>query len=127
MSEDKDPEVVNTNKGKGNLIQDVWVYVRLIVRLMADPRVSPLIKFITVAALAYMIYPFDLPFILDDAAVLGLGMFAFIELCPKDVVDEHVRELNATIPGQWKNPFTYKPPSKPQDDVIDAEFRDKEP
>lgn len=111
-------------KAQGNVIQDVVTYFKLILRLMADPRVNPLIKLIPIASVAFVISPLDFPGPLDDAAILGLGVLGFIELCPKEVVDEHMRALNQTIGSNWKDasPTQEKPPAE---DVIDAEFREK--
>ena len=76
---------------------------KLITRLMGDKRVSPWVKLIPVGALIYLISPIDLimgiPGIdaLDDAAVLWLGSNLFVELCPQNVVNEHLAELNGTL------------------------------
>ncbi len=73
--------------------------VRLILRLLGDKRVNFFFKLIPIAALGYLIFPFDgdlvLPVIglVDDAMVLWLGSYAFIEICPPDVVDEHRKAL----------------------------------
>jgi hypothetical protein len=45
----------------------------------------------------------------------------FIELCPPDVVQEHMAVLNQVLPGEWKEP-TADPGSE---EVIDAEWREK--
>ena len=111
-------------KAQGNIIQDTVIYFKLIIRLMADPRVNPFIKIIPIASVVFVISPLDIPGPIDDAAILGLGVLAFIELCPKEVVDEHMRALNQTIGSQWKD----VPPSRGQPatkDVIEGEFRDK--
>ena len=57
--------------------------MRLIARLMADGRVSPLAKLLPVGALVYLFVPTDLlpllPF--DDAAVLSLSHASSLHRC----------------------------------------------
>lgn len=69
---------------------------KLLLRLLRDPRVNPLLKALPVAAVVYLVSPLDaaLP-VIDDAVVLGLGFYAFLELCPPDVVAEHRAALAA--------------------------------
>lgn len=103
---------------QGGIIRDFVLRVKLILRLMGDKRVSPWLKIIPVAGLAYLVSPIDLipdivlPVIgeLDDAAVLWLTNYLFVELCPPEVVAEHVKALSA-------NASTHRE----EDDVIDAE------
>lgn len=64
--------------------------VKLILRLLRDGRVSLWLKLIPLAALIYVVSPLDAPIpVIDDAAVAMIGMYAFVELCPPDVVAEH--------------------------------------
>lgn len=69
--------------------------VGLVSRLMIDGRVPLSLKLIVFAVLAYIVSPLDLlPDVffgmgqLDDLAILLIGLKMFIDLCPKDVVDE---------------------------------------
>lgn len=86
---------------QGGMIRDFILRVKLIVRLVRDRRISFWLKIIPVAGLIYLISPIDLipdialPVIgeLDDAAVLWLTNYLFIELCPPEIVQEHVRTL----------------------------------
>lgn len=105
---------------QGGVVRDFVLRVKLILRLMGDRRVSPWLKIIPIGGLLYLISPIDLipdialPIIgeLDDAAVLWLTNYLFIELCPQNVVQEHVKALNAnTTVGS-------------QDDVIEGEAKD---
>jgi uncharacterized membrane protein YkvA (DUF1232 family) len=88
---------------QGGIVRDFLLRVKLILRLIGDRRVNPWLKIIPVAGVAYLLSPLDiipdimLPVIgeLDDAAILWLTNYLFIELCPPDVVREHVRVLNA--------------------------------
>jgi uncharacterized membrane protein YkvA (DUF1232 family) len=83
---------------------------------MGDKRVSGFAKLIPIGTFAYLILPADLapnialPIIgmVDDAALLWLGSYVFTELCPPDVVQEHMTELNGIKPD-------------PNEDVVDAE------
>jgi uncharacterized membrane protein YkvA (DUF1232 family) len=89
---------------QGGVIRDFILRVKLILRLVGDRRINPWLKVIPVAGLAYLISPFDLipdimlPVIgeLDDAAVLWLTNYLFIELCPPEIVREHVKALGAS-------------------------------
>ncbi|MGE5072300.1 MAG: YkvA family protein [Anaerolineae bacterium] len=102
---------------QGNMIRDFILRVKLILRLIGDKRVNPWLKVIPIAGLAYLVSPLDiipdimLPVIgeLDDAAILWLTNYLFIELCPPDVVEEHVKALGANLRRST------------DDDVIDAE------
>src|SRR5512140_3593606 len=100
---------------QGGIVRDFVMRVKLILRLMGDKRVNPWLKIIPVVGLAYLISPLDiipdimLPVIgeLDDAAVLWLTNYLFVEFFPPEVVAEHVKALTAQ--------------SHPEDDVIDGE------
>ncbi len=102
---------------QGGMVRDFILRVKLIVRLIGDKRVSPWLKIIPVAGIAYLISPIDiipdimLPVIgeLDDAAILWLTNYLFIELCPPDIVNEHVKAITASSRRDE------------DDDVIDAE------
>lgn len=100
--------------------------LRLVWRLLKEPRVSLFPKLIPVAALVYVLSPIDLlpDFILglgqlDDFGILLLGIALFLELCPKEIVAEHRRALDA----EWTA-------SHPNENVIDGSYRvvhDEEP
>ncbi len=89
---------------QGGMIRDFVLRVKLILRLIGDRRISPWLKAIPIAGIVYLISPIDiisdiaLPVIgeLDDAAILWLTNYLFIELCPPEIVQEHVRALNAS-------------------------------
>jgi uncharacterized membrane protein YkvA (DUF1232 family) len=76
--------------------------VRLYWRLPRDQRVSLWPKALLVAALAYVVVPFDLvpdaiPVLgeLDDTVILLAAAHWFLQWCPPDVVAEHSRALAA--------------------------------
>lgn len=115
-----------TNQTKNKLapsspgfFQDLLLRIKLIYKLMGDRRVNPFLKLLPIGAVIYFIVP-DLaigPF--DDAAVLALASYLFIELCPDAVVQEHMRNLRLNTQPQAEV-------GKEGDLVIDAEFEEKE-
>lgn len=102
---------------QGGVIRDFVLRVRLIWRLIRDRRVSFWLKIIPIAGLVYLVSPIDLipdialPVIgeLDDAAILWITNYLFVELCPPAIVSEHIKALGraGVKPGD--------------DDVIDAD------
>lgn len=69
--------------------------LKLILRLMGDNRVNPLLKILPLFTAVYLVFPDFLFGPIDDAVVIGLGLYTFVELCPDDIVSEHRRELAA--------------------------------
>jgi uncharacterized membrane protein YkvA (DUF1232 family) len=88
---------------RGGMLRDFVSRLKLILKLMGDPRVSPWVKLVPIGAFVYLISPVDLimgiPGIdaLDDAAVLWIGSTLFVELCPPEVVQEHMRDLGLSL------------------------------
>ena len=85
---------------QGGMMRDLVRRLKLITRLMGDGRVNIFVKILPLASLAYLFWPLDaiaLPIVgaLDDAAILWVGSTLFVELCPADVVNEHMQELAA--------------------------------
>lgn len=102
---------------QGGVLRDIVARLKLIGRLMADSRVNFFLKFLPLASVAYLIWPIDaiaLPIIgvLDDAAILWIGSTLFVELCPPNVVQEHMKELTSNVEDSSS------------DDVVDAEATD---
>jgi uncharacterized membrane protein YkvA (DUF1232 family) len=103
----------------GGVVKDLVLRLKLIVRLMGDRRVNPFIKLLPVASLAYLFFPFDLISVipgvsaLDDVALVSLGAYLFIEFCPPDVVQEHMRQLTSNMDVVESN-----------DEIVDAETVD---
>ena len=78
--------------------------LRLYWRLFRDERVSVWPKAMLVAAVAYVIMPFDLipdylPVIgeIDDLVVVLLAARWFVQWCPPAVVREHVDAISARL------------------------------
>jgi len=98
--------------------QDVSNRFKLIFRLMADKRVSPLVKLLPIGSLVYFIVPDLVLGPIDDAVVLWLGTYLFVELCPPEVVKEHMNELTGIVTSDWRDPVA------DQDDIVDADYRE---
>ncbi len=78
---------------------------RLILRLLRDPRVPWYLKLLPLGAMLYLIAPDILPLNpLDDTVIVGVGFYLFIELCPPEIVQEHLIALERVIPGTWRDP-----------------------
>jgi len=111
------PRGLSTNL---SFFQGITKRVKLIARLMMDNRVNGLIKLLPIGSLAYLLVPTDLlpllPF--DDAAVIWLGAYLFVEMCPAEIVQEHLRAIEAAGNVQMEGD------PQPTGDVIDAEFYD---
>ncbi len=108
---------------QGGMVRDFVLRVKLILRLVGDKRINPWLKLIPIAGLVYLVSPIDLipdiafPIIgeLDDAAVLWITNYLFVELCPPEIVSEHLKALNVGTGA------------KDDDDIVDAdsvEFKD---
>lgn len=103
----------------GGMFRDLMLRLKLIVRLMGDNRVNPVLKLLPVASLVYLFFPFDLISVipgvsaLDDLAIVSLGGYMFIEFCPPDVVQEHMKRLTSNMDSV-----------EGLDDVVDAETVD---
>ncbi len=118
----------NIIPSQGNLFRDFVLRSRLILGLMADGRVSFLLKLLPVGALAYLVSPLDfIPAALapvigtaDDIAIVWMGMYLFLEMCPPTVVREHLKKLlndAQNFVGETKRPSD-------DNDIIDGEATD---
>lgn len=112
---------------KAGMIQELVLRIKLILRLMADRRVNFFLKLLPIASLVYLFSPIDLapgltlPVIgaLDDAAVLWIGASLFVELCPEEVVQEHLEKLQKVIPGSWRE-------AKKESEIIEIQPKEEE-
>jgi hypothetical protein len=118
MAENKNRRIIPY---RGGVFFDLVTRLKLIVRLLADRRVSPFIKIIPIGSMFYFIFPDLAPGPIDDAAIIWLGAYVFVELCPPDVVEEHMAALNRQSPGQWKDVYS----QNVADEVIEAEFKEE--
>lgn len=84
------------------VFHELALRIKLILRLMADHRVSPLLKLLPLGSLAYLLAPDFLPGPLDDVAMVWLLAYLFVELCPPGVVAEHLGALTSVIDAEWR-------------------------
>ena len=121
MSEDKNRKMI---PAQGGIFNDLSVHIKLILRLMGDARVSPFLKLLPIGSALYFVIP-DLAIgPLDDVAVVWLGTYLFVELCPPEVVEEHRAALrNLPLPGQWREPD--KTQGESPNEIIEGEYWEK--
>ena len=89
----------------------VWLVIareaRLVGRLILDRRVPWYLKLLPIGAAIYAISPVDLLPLnpLDDAALVSLAFYLFVELCPPEVVAEHRQgtKNQKVVRGQWRD------------------------
>jgi len=114
----------------GGFFQDLTLRIKLILRLLGDSRVNPLLKILPIGSLIYLIVPDIAPGPIDDAAVIWLATYLFVELCPPAVVQEHLEALKATRKvldnyQETSQPGTPEDPAE-QGEVIDGEIIDND-
>jgi hypothetical protein len=102
--------------------QDLTLRIKLILRLLADGRVNPLLKVLPIGSLVYLVVPDIAPGPIDDAAVIWLATYLFVELCPPAVVQEHLDALKAT--RSVLDSYQETSQSGTQGEVIDGEIVD---
>lgn len=81
----------------GGIIRDLSLRAKLVIRLIGDGRVKPLLKLLPIGSLVYLVLFPDLaigPF--DDAAILWLATYLFVDLCPSEVIQHHLDDLAKT-------------------------------
>jgi len=81
-----------------------------------------MLKLMPIGSVIYLLWPIDVPGPIDDALVIWLASYLFVELCPPNVVQEHLDALNATR----KVMDNYQETSQPggQGEIIDGEIVD---
>ena len=111
------------------ILADIVRQARLAWRLMLDPRVPLWVKTIVPTSLVYLIVPIDfapdvIPGLgqLDDLAVIVIGVKLFIELCPTEIVREHMQELLGKT--NWRVEPN-EPASPPSPNIVDAPYEIK--
>jgi hypothetical protein len=118
MQKENKPRKIIPSTG-GGIVYDLTMRIKLIWRLLGDKRVNPLLKLLPIGSLVYLIFPDIAPGPIDDAAILWLGAYLFVELCPPDVVQEHMNALNQVVPGEWYDP------KEQEEDIVEGEYREK--
>jgi hypothetical protein len=89
-----------TVPNQGGMMHDMMMKIKLILRLMGDSRVNIFLKVLPLAGVAYWVLPLPLDNFLpliDDAVVVWLSTVVFIELCPPEVVQEHMKKLTSNM------------------------------
>jgi hypothetical protein len=66
----------------GGFFPELTFRVKLILRLVTDSRVSMFLKILPIGSIVYWLMPDLLPGPIDDAALMFLGGYLFVELCP---------------------------------------------
>jgi uncharacterized membrane protein YkvA (DUF1232 family) len=105
------------------IVAEIVRNAQLVWRLLKDPRVPLPVKLILPGVVGlYLLSPIDampdvLPLLgqLDDIAVLLAGVALFIEMCPRDIVEEHrAALLREATQGRT---------SVREGETVDAEYR----
>lgn len=110
------------SKSDGDFFSNFGQQIRLIIRLIGDPRVSLWLKGLPVFSLIYLISPLDIVIpLVDDAFVLWIANTLFLELVPQEIVDEHRLRLEKEAQPKKEG----SPPPVDESDVIEARYRDK--
>jgi hypothetical protein len=118
MSKQKDQSI---SQFQGGFFQGISTQVKLILRLMADRRVSPLLKLLPIGALAYLVIPDLVIGPIDDAVIIWLGTYLFVELCPPAIVLEHRQRLEREL-GGISSDTPQNEDSIKDEEIIDAEY-----
>ncbi len=102
-------------------IPQILKYLRLIWKLICDPRVNIILRALVPLAIVYVIFPTDmvkdsLPIIgrFDDIIVLGLSALTLVKLAPRDVVNHHL----------GIQPAAARPEDQDPNNVVDGSSRD---
>jgi uncharacterized membrane protein YkvA (DUF1232 family) len=93
---------IDSSKLSWRFLRHLPDFVRLYWRLFVDQRTPFLPKLVLVAAIGYLILPFDIipdvvPIIgeVDDVVIFLAACRLFIALCPTELVREHVQQIDA--------------------------------
>jgi hypothetical protein len=114
-----------TTSQSGSFFQDLSLRIKLILRLLGDSRVSPMLKLLPIGSMIYLVVPDIVPGPIDDAAVIWLATYLFVELCPPNVVQEHLDALNAT--RKVMDNYQETSQADAHGEVIDGEIVDSDP
>lgn len=100
LNKNDDKEI--TPRSRGGVFNELTLRIKLIIKLLADRRINPLLKLLPIGSLVYLVSPFDFPGPVDDAFLIWLGSYLFLELCPKEIVQEHMDALTQVVEGEWR-------------------------
>ena len=118
MADKKDREIIS-HKG-GGFFQNLSINIRLVIRLMLDSRINIFLKLIPFVSVFYFVFPDLMPGPIDDAVIMGVSFYLFIELCPPEIVEEHMRELTRTIEGDMREADI----QIDDEEIVDAEYKE---
>ena len=97
-----DDMVLAPHDDKQGFLGGLWQQLRLVQKLFLDPEVPIYLKALPIAAVVYLLFPFDfIPDVipglgqLDDITILVLGAKMFIEMAPQQVVARHLQIMRA--------------------------------
>lgn len=86
------------------LVSTIPKYIKLLWNLLKDKRVPAYLKIFALGAISYFIVPVDtfpdfLPAwgLIDDVTVILLVIERFISFCPRDVIEEHMQNMEIGI------------------------------
>ena len=112
-------------------VSDILRHLRLVWRLLFDPRVPLWLKMIVPGSLVYVILPVDfIPDVLiglgqlDDLAALIVGTKLFVDLCPPHIVREHTEALMREANWHVEPGDSHESPSAPPQ-IVDAPYEIK--
>src|SRR4030042_707653 len=120
MSEKTNRQIVLPQSG--GIFSELSLRIKLILKLLGDKRVNPLLKILPVGSLIYLVMPDIAPGPIDDAALIWLATYLFVELCPPGVVQEHLEALKAT--RKVMDSYQETSHTEPEGEVIDGEIVD---
>jgi hypothetical protein len=121
MAKKERPKLSSSNL---NIFANLADEIRLVMRLMADRRVNPLLKLLPIGTLLYFFIPDLIIGPIDDALIIGIGTYLFIELCPPQIVEEHRLAIKNIVNGKISDIETDEIPIY-EDQIIEGEFRDE--
>jgi len=122
MNDKQKHPMVKANRG---FFQDIAFQIKLVWRLLTDPRISPFLKILPIGSLIYFIFPDIAPGPIDDALVIGAGTYLFVELCPSEIVNEHKKALENETTGIWHDPNPQDHTDINEEDIIEGKYREK--
>ena len=102
-SDDEDEKMAEATlieEPKDGFGRSLWQQARLVMRLLGDADVPIWLKAMPIAAVAYVLMPFDLspdfvPVLgqMDDVGVFIVGMKMFVDLAPITAVNKHLAAI----------------------------------